>query len=196
MQGDDLVPLRRARKLGLADADDVAGNLDAQLPEQQLGEGSRGDAGGAFAGAGALEHVAGILEVVLEGTGEIGVAGPRRGDGLVLGRIAFFDRQNLGPVLPVVVGQRHGDGRADGLAVANAAEDVRRVALDAHTAAAAIALLAAPQLAVHKLKIDGNACRHSADHGHETLAVALSCCRKSKHFPHLTGAKAHQRRRF
>src|SRR5258708_10458783 len=88
-------------------------------------------------------------------------------------------RSDLGPVLPVVVGQRHGDGGADGLAVADAAEDVRGVLLDAHAAAAAVALLATPELAVDELLIDRHTGRHATYKGDETLAVALSRCRKT-----------------
>ncbi len=38
------------------------------------------------------------------------MAGPRRRDPLVFGRITFLDGQRLGPVLPVVVGQQHAIG--------------------------------------------------------------------------------------
>jgi hypothetical protein len=57
---------------------------------------------------------------------------------------------------------------------------VGRVALDAHAAAAAITLLAAPELAADELLIDRNPGRKTAYQGDETLAVALSCCGKSK----------------
>ena len=67
------------RELGLADADDVARDLDAQRAEQQLGERAARPRGPwTLAGAGALQHIAGIGEVVLQGSGEVGVAGPRR----------------------------------------------------------------------------------------------------------------------
>ena len=55
------------------------------------------------------------------------------------------------------------------------------VALDAHAAAAAVALLAAPQLAVDELLIHRHTGGKTADQGDETLAVAFTCCRKSKH---------------
>ena len=146
----------------------------------------RGDARGGLAGAGALEDVTRIGKVVLQRAGEIGVAGTRRGDGLVLRRIALFDGKDLGPVLPVVVGDGHRDGRADGLAVPDSGEDVRRVALDAHAAAAAVAALTAPELAADVLLIDRHAGWKTADQGDETLAVALTCCGKSKHRAALT----------
>jgi hypothetical protein len=52
---------------------------------------------------------------------------------------------------------------------------MRGVALDAHAAASAVALLAAPKLATDELLIDRNAGRKTADQGDEALAVALSC---------------------
>ena len=146
----------------------------AELAEQHLGEGSAGDAGGALAGAGAFEHVAGVGEVVLQGAGEVGVAGARAGDGLVLVGVARFDGEDLFPVLPVVVGEGHGDGRADGFAVTDAAEDVGGVALDAHAAAAAVALLAPPELAVEELLIDGDAGGQAADESDEGFAVTFT----------------------
>ncbi len=90
--------------------------------------------------------------------------------------IAFFDGQDLGPVLPVVVGYGHRNGRADGLAVAYAGEDVGMVALDTHATAATVALLATPKLAADELKIDWNSGRKTADQGDEGFAVALTCC--------------------
>ena len=99
----------------------------------------------------------------------------------MLGGVTLFDGKDLGPVLPVVVGDSHRDGRADGLAVADAGEDVGGIALDAHAAAATVALLATPEFAADELLIDRNSGRKTADQGDETLAVALTCCGKSKH---------------
>jgi hypothetical protein len=55
--------------------------------------------------------------------------------------------------------------------MANAGKDVRPVLLDAHAAAAAVALLPPPQLTVDKFQIDVEARRQSGDKGDETLAV-------------------------
>ena len=135
----------------------MAGDFDVEGAEEHFGEGAAGYAGGGFAGGGALEDVAGVGEVVLEGAGEVGVAGARAGYGFVFGRIAGLDGEDLFPVLPVVVGEGHGDGRADGMAVADAGEDVGGVALDAHAAAAAVALLAAPEFVVEEGLVYGDA---------------------------------------
>jgi hypothetical protein len=55
------------------------------------------------------------------------------------------------------------------------------IALDAHTAAAAIALLAPPEFMVEKGLVDGNSRRKTADKGYEGFAVAFAGCRKTKH---------------
>jgi hypothetical protein len=54
---------------------DVAEHFDAEFAEEEFGDGSNGDAGGGLAGRGSLENVAGFGEIVLEGTGEVGVPG-------------------------------------------------------------------------------------------------------------------------
>ena len=153
-QRRNLFPGGVAVQFGAADADDVAGDFDAQDFEQQLGDGAGGDPRGRLAGRCPLEHIAGVGKIVLERAGKVGVAGPRRGHGLVLCGIAGSDGQDLGPVLPVAVFDFDGNRRADGLAVAHAGEDVGGIGLDAHAAAAAVALLATPKLAVDEFLVD------------------------------------------
>ena len=172
--GGDFGPCGGAAKFGCADADDVGADVDAEFGEQHLGECSAGDAGGGLAGTGALEDVTGVREIVLEGAGEVGVAGARGSDGLVLLGVAGLDGEDLLPVLPVVVGEGHGDGCADGLAVADAGEDVGAVLLDAHAAAAAVALLPAPEFAVEERLVDGDAGGKSADEGDECFSVGFT----------------------
>ncbi len=104
------------------------------------------------------------------------MAGTRGGDGLVLFGVTGFDGEDLFPVLPVLVGERHGDRRADGLAVADAGKDVGGVALDAHAAAATVALLATPEFVVEEGLVDGNARGETADEGYERFAVAFAGC--------------------
>ena len=133
-----------------ADGDDMAENFDTEFVQKKFGESADGDPGRRFAGGGTLENVAGLGKIVFESAGEVGVSGTRRGDALVEGRISLGDRERFLPVFPVTIFELDGDGRADGDAVANAGEDVGRVALDLHAPAAAIALLAAPEFAVQK----------------------------------------------
>ncbi len=67
----------RHSRLGPADADDVAEHGNAERVDKLLGEGADRDARGGLARRGALEHVADIVEIVLEHAGQIGVAGAR-----------------------------------------------------------------------------------------------------------------------
>ena len=53
------------------------------MGQQGLGQGAEGHAGSGFAGAGALQDVTRVVEVVLDGAGQVGVTGPRAGYGLL-----------------------------------------------------------------------------------------------------------------
>src|SRR5271156_5876500 len=89
--------------------------------------------------------------------------------------VAGRNRQRLRPVLPVAVLNLDGDRRTDRLAVANSGEEMSRILLDAHAAAASVALLAAPEFAIHTSILDRNAGRHSRKQRDQALAVRLSC---------------------
>src|SRR5205814_441885 len=95
--------------------------------------------------------------------------------------IASLDRQRFLPVLPIFVFQQDSDGRADGLAMTHTGEEVRAVALDLHTAAAAVALLPPPQFTVHKRLIHGNAGGQAADGTDQRLAMRFSGSKKTQH---------------
>ncbi len=152
----------------------MAENFDAEFLQEEFGDGAQGYAGGGFAGGGALEDVAGFGEVVFQGSGEIGVAGAGRGDAFVFGGVALRDGKRFLPVFPVAIFELNGDGRADGLALADAGENVGGVALDFHAAAAAVALLAAPEFAVEKGLIDFQSGGHTGQKGDQGFAVRFS----------------------
>src|ERR1019366_1259848 len=98
---------------------------------------------------------------------------------LVFGGIAFLHRQRLSPVLPVVVSQEHGDGRANRMSMPYAAQNVCRVALDLHAAAAPVTLLAAPQFAVDELEIDCQPRRHTGEQRDQRFSMGFTGCGKS-----------------
>ena len=75
--------------VGAADGDHVAQDFDSEFAQKQLGDGADGDAGGGFAGRGALQNVSRFGEVVFERAGEVGMSGARRSNALMLGGIAF-----------------------------------------------------------------------------------------------------------
>jgi len=99
----------------------------------------------------------------------------------MFGRITCAHRQRFGPVLPVAVFNFDGDGRADRLAVAHAAEEMRSIRLDAHATAASVALLAAPQLAIDEFVIDGHARRQPRKKSHKALPMRLAGSGKTQH---------------
>src|SRR5205085_9614590 len=94
--------------------------------------------------------VPGVMKIVLDGSGEVRVAGAGAGNrfALILGAVEILDGEDFSPVLPVLVANDDSDGGADGAGVAHAGDDLGAVGLDFHAATAAKALLAAPELAV------------------------------------------------
>ena len=150
---------------GGAHLDDVAHDVDVELGQQRLGQGARSHAGGGLAGRGPLEHVAGVGEAVLLHAGEVGVAGPHLGEGRLGGAVLGPHRHLLLPLVrvavPLAVADLDGDGRAEGAAVADAADDRDLVLLEPHPRAAPVAEAAAGQLRLHLLRGDGQPGRPS-----------------------------------
>jgi len=157
-----------------ASANHVAANLNANRSQHQLGNGSSGHPRGGFPRRGALQHIACVGQIILQSAGQVGVPRPRRSHRLMQRRVASLDRQLLFPILPVAIDNLDGDRRANRLAVAHPAQHMSLVGLNLHAAAAPIALLATPQLAIHKIQTDRHASRHSRDQRHQRLSVRLS----------------------
>ena len=145
------------------DAADLGGerpDLDPELGQERPGDAAGRDPGGRLARRGPLEDVADVVEAVLQGAGQVGVAGPHAGDrrrplvALVGGRgelaasasLERLDLHDLGPVLPVAVADQEQDRRAEGQAVADAGQDLGAVVLDRLARAAAVAALAAGEV--------------------------------------------------
>ena len=179
--GDD-VPVRRRA----ADADDVAPDLGSSLAQQGLGERSRGHARGGLTGARPLEHVAQVGGPVLEGAGEVRVAGPRVAQPAPLagGVRLGLRRHDVFPVLVVLVADQQRHRAAERAAVAHAREHLGRVLLDLHAAAAAVAALAAPQVGVDPLALDGDSRRKALDHDAERGSVRFARGEKAQHVRH------------
>ena len=90
------------------------------------------------------------------------------------GALGVFDRKGAGPVGPVPVADDQGDRRADGVRVPDARHDLDRVFLDLHAAAAAVTLLAPPQLAIDERRSNGHAGRKTGQSGDQALPVRLA----------------------
>src|SRR5438445_461618 len=77
-------------------------------PASNRGTSCTGDPRRRLASTGALQHVAGVVESVLEGTGQVGVSWAHAGDPLGL-EVAIVDLHRPLPVLPVTVGDDQRD---------------------------------------------------------------------------------------
>ena len=96
--------------------------------------------------------------------GEVGVAGPHRGQALDLALDRVDGHAHLPVrVVPVLVLDAQADGTAHGQAVAHAADDLGEVRLDLLALAAAVALLAPSQVLGDVLLGDRQAGGHALD---------------------------------
>src|SRR5438067_2123288 len=191
----DLGALRAARELVPGDAEltdaraadlgDVAQDRDAELRQQALGHAGHGHARGRLAGAGALQHVADVTMAVLHGAGEIGMSGPRPRHFLLRrARLGHRDTHRRLPVLPVAVGDAQRDRRAEGGAPADAGQDVDLIALDLHAPTAAVAALAAGEVAVDVGLSQRQAGRDTVDDGDQCLTVGFARGEEAEDAPH------------
>ena len=60
------------------------------------------------------------------------------------------------------------------MSMAHPAEDMGGVAFDAHAAAAPVALLAAPQLAVDEFQVDRQSRRHAGEQRNQRFSMGLT----------------------
>ena len=166
-----VVATRRADR---RDLQHVGEDLDAERAQELLGDGAAGDARGGLAGAGALEDVAHVAEPVLLRADQVGVAGPRQ---VHLGRLGL-DRPRDSSALPSWRSRGCGPGCAIGPPSVRPwrtpAGDVGAVGLDLHAAAAAMAELAAREVAVERLALELQAGWQALDDAGESGAVRLA----------------------
>ena len=153
-----------------------------QLPGHRAG----GDAGGGFTRAGALEHVANVVVIVLERAGEIGVTRTRPHHRRAIGagragRRLRLDVHRVLPVLPILVANEQRDRRAGGLAAAHARQELRAIGFDRHAPAAAVAALAAAQLERDGIEIDRQSGGQPFEDRDETLSVRFTGRQKTQH---------------
>ena len=161
------------RRLDAGDPGHVAADRHADRLEELAGEAAGGDAGRRLAGAGPLEHVARVLEAVLEEPREVGVAGARQVD--LLDPLPALPRTHpLDPVLVVAVGDEQRDRAAERPAVADAGADLGGVLLDLHPAAAPVAELAPRHVAVERLAVELEPRGHALDDRRQSGAVGLT----------------------
>ncbi len=157
---------------------DVAAQPDADVSEERPADRPHRHARGGLASAGALGDEAQVVQAILDRAGQVGVAGAGPAPG---------GHDPVTPVLPVAVGDLDRHGGADGHAVHQAAGDLGMVALDALAAAAAVAPLAAAQVAVYLLGVQRQAGGEPIDDGGEGGPVGLAGGHKAQHVILLPG---------
>ena len=83
----------------------------------------------------------------------------------------------------ILIGDQHGDGRADGFAHAYAGEEFGFVGFDFLSSAAAVTALAAEEFLVDQFLVDGHAGGHPFDETDEGFAVRFAgrAIGKSRH---------------
>ena len=150
----------------------VAADRHPERGEELAGEPTGGDPRRGLPRAGALEHVAGVVEAVLLQSRQVGVAGARQVD-LLDPLAALPGTHPLDPVLVVAIGDEQRDRAAERAAVANAGADLGRVLLDLHAPAAAVAELTARHVAVEGTPGRARARRASLDDRGQAGAVGL-----------------------
>src|SRR5690348_16855717 len=139
----------------MPDLDRVAGNLRAELPQQELRESSGGHARSGLASRGTLEDIASIVKIEFLRARQIGVTGTgSQKFSFVVRRVGgSFDWQYLFPVSPVAVFDAQGDGCADGLSVAHAGKYICAIFFDFLPAATPVAELPAVQFVIDEAQI-------------------------------------------
>ena len=123
------------------------------------------------------------MKVILQGASEVGVAGTGARDGfsLVLAAIDVLDRERVSPVFPIAIADEHCDRGSDGLGMADARDDLDLIGFDFHASTAAVALLAAPEFAIHFLDGDGDPGGEPGERGHQTFTMGFACGFKPEH---------------
>src|SRR6202022_1032512 len=174
-RGLDLRPVDLVRHLGrdLANARDVAEDLDAECLEQLLGHAPGGHTAGGLAGGGSLQHVANVVEAEFEGAGQVGVTGADAGD---LGRRepGRSGRHRLLPVGKIAVCYHHRHRRPQAPSQAHPPPDLDLVSFDLLTPTPPIAALSALEVDVDIGRTKSQARRQTVHDHHQPRAVRLA----------------------
>jgi DNA-binding NtrC family response regulator len=170
----------------IPDGHHVARDVDLESSEQLTCHGADGNAGGCFTRARTLEHVANVVVVVLDGAGEVCMAGTRARHGRLAsaGRIrghAWLGEHRLLPVHPILVADQQRDRRPGCRTLPHPREDLGVVAFNRHPAAAPIAALPTPELRVDRAEVELEAGGHAVERRDEGLPVRLTSGEKPQH---------------
>ena len=166
-----------------ADSGGVAEDLDPEGPQENLGQSARGHPGRGFAGAGALQDVAGICMIELERPGQIRVPGTWARDAALVAGIArnFPHGHDLLPVAPIAVLNHHRDRTAQGFSVADTGQESNLIAFNFHSAAAAVTALTPFEFMINEFEVDDQMSRETFDQSNEGLTVRFPSGSEAQH---------------
>ena len=104
-QCDDFVPFRRALQTDGAESDHVTQNFDLKLAQERFSQAAESDARSSLPGARPLENIAGIGKIIFKGASQVRVSRTRPGHWFrfIGAEVFFVDRQDIGPILPILV---------------------------------------------------------------------------------------------
>ena len=161
----------------------MAEDADAELIEKCFGQRSNRHAGRSFTSAGAFQDVAGVVKIVFETAGQVGMAGSRTREWfpLVFCAVDVFHWQRFSPVFPILVADDDRDRRADGLRMPDARNNFDLIGFDLHPPAAPIALLAPPEFTIDGVQRYGNPGREPGKSGDQTFSVRFAGCFEAEH---------------
>ena len=171
----------------------AAEDVDANLRQQRLRDGARGDGYGGLPGARTLEGVARVGQAELLRAGEVGVAGPRERHRLraLPGRLAL-GRPRAHPPLPVrvvAVADDEREGRPERPATPQAGQHLDSVLLQLLPGAAPVALLPAREVGVDRRAVEHEPRGEAGHDGHQRGTVRLACgCQPQAHVSKPTAA--------
>ena len=149
-------------------------HLDSHLLEQCLGHGPYGCASRGLPGTCSLEHVSGVVKVVLEHPGKVGVAGPGSSE-LTTARLAL-DRHYVRPLRPFAVAYEHRQGASECATAPHPGHDLERILLYLHAGAASVAVTSASELVADVLERNGQPGRKPLENRYERGPVRFAGC--------------------
>jgi hypothetical protein len=117
-----------------------------ELMQERAAEAPDRDTRGRLAGARALEHVADVVEPVLQRPHQIGVPGTRPREARTRVRVTLHCHQVAVLLLPFRVRDRDRDGRAEGATMANPRDHVEAVGFEPLTPSATVPVAPARQV--------------------------------------------------
>ncbi len=190
IEGVDIARPRQRTVPGVLDAADrhgVGDERDAEFAEELRGHGAQRHAHRRLAGRGAFEDGPGLVEAVLLHADDVGVAGPGSGERgaagltLELGLVDGVGAHHRLPFRPFGVADLDRHRGAEGLRMADAAEDAHFVGLELHAGATPVAESAPGEIDADVVPGDRDVGGQPLNDPDQCFAVGFACSQPSQH---------------